>query len=151
MSLNYLLFHIIIYIIIVMATYETFLKNVDKYHIYEIIASEKICLLNNTQLIKFNNDYRYDFKTSDKIKYEVKTDELSLKTHNLFIEFESYKKQSGISSTKAHYYIFSDTINYYLIETQKLKIILCNIENKKIVSTKDKQTFGYLIRKEVCQ
>ena len=132
-----------------MATYKAFLKNVNKYHIYEIIASEKICLLNNTQLIKFNNDYRYDFKTSDKIKYEVKTDELSLKTNNLFIEFESYKKPSGISSTKAHYYIFSDTIDYYLIETQKLKTILSNIENKKIVSTKDKQTFGYLIHKEV--
>ena len=132
-----------------MATYKAFLENVDKYHIYEIIASEKICLLNNTQLIKFNNDYRYDFKTSDKIKYEVKTDELSLKTNNLFIEFESYKKQSGISITKANYYIFSDTIDYYLIETQKLKTILSNIENKKIVSTKDKLTFGYLIRKEV--
>ena len=132
-----------------MATYEAFLKNVDKYHIYEIIASQKISLLNNTQLIKFNNDYRYDFKTSDKLKYEVKTDELSLKTNNLFIEFESYKKPSGISSSKAHYYIFSDTIDYYLIETQKLKTILSNIENKKIVSTKDKLTFGYLVRKEV--
>ena len=132
-----------------MATYKTFLENVDKYHIYEIIASEKICLLNNKKLIKFNDDYRYDFKTSDKIKYEVKTDELSLKTHNLFIEFESYKKPSGITSSKAHFYIFCDTIDYYLIETQKLKIILCNIENKKIVSTKDKQTYGYLIRKEV--
>ena len=49
-----------------MATYKAFLENVDKYHIYEIIASEKVCLLNNTKLIKFNNDYRYDFKTSDK-------------------------------------------------------------------------------------
>ena len=119
-----------------MAKYEAFLKNVDKYHIYEIIASEKICLLNDTKLIKFNNDYRYDFKTLDKIKYEVKTDELSLKTNNLFIEFESYKKYSGIS--RSHYYIFCDTIDYYLIETQKLKKILSNIENKKIVCTHDK-------------
>ena len=132
-----------------MTTYDAFLINVDKYHIYEIIASEKVCLLNNTKLIKFNNDYRYDFKTSDKIKYEVKTDELSLKTNNLFIEFESYKKPSGISSSKAHFYIFCDTIDYYLIETQKLKNILCNIENKKIVSTKDKLTFGFLLRKEI--
>ena len=132
-----------------MATYETFLKNVDKYHIYEIIASQKICLLHNTELIKFNNDYRYDFKTRDKLRYEVKTDELSLKTNNLFIEFESYNKASGISITKANYYIFSDTIDYYLIETQKLKTILSNIENKKIVYTQDKQTYGYLIRKEV--
>ena len=132
-----------------MATYEAFLKNVDKYHIYELIASEKICLLNNTKLIKFNNDYRYDFKTSDKIKYEVKTDELSLKTNNLFIEFESYKKQSGISVSKAHYYIFCDTNDYYLIEINTLKTILINIENKKIVSTKDKLTFGYLIKKQL--
>ena len=132
-----------------MATYKAFLKNVNKYHIYEIIASEKICLLNNTQLIKFNNDYHYDFKTSDKIKYEVKTDELSLKTNNLFIEIESYKFASGIITSKSHYYIFSDTIDYYLIETKKLKTILSNIENKKIVSTKDKLTFGYLVRKEV--
>ena len=132
-----------------MATYKAFLENVDKYHIYEIIASEKICLLNNTQLIKFNNDYHYDFKTSDKIKYEVKTDELSLKTNNLFIEIESYKFASGIITSKSHYYIFSDTIDYYLIETKKLKTILSNIENKKIVSTKDKLTFGYLVRKEV--
>ena len=132
-----------------MATYKAFLENVDNYHIYEIIASQKICLFNNTQLIKFNNDYRYDFKTCDKLRYEVKTDELSLKTNNLFIEFESYKKPSGISSSKSNYYIFCDTIDYYLIETQKLKDILSNIENKKIMSTKDKLTFGYLVRKEV--
>ena len=92
-----------------LATYKAFLENVDKYHIYEIIASEKICLLHNTHLKSFNNDYRYDFKTCDKLRYEVKTDELSLKTNNLFIEFESYKKPSGISITKANYYIFSDT------------------------------------------
>ena len=74
---------------------------------------------------------------------------MSLNTNNLFIEFESYKKPSGISVSKSNYYIFCDTIDYYLIETQKLKEILSNIENKKIVSTKDKLTFGYLVRKEV--
>ena len=132
-----------------MATYEAFLKNVDKYHIFEIIASEKICLLNNTQLLKFNNDYRYDFKTCDKLRYEVKTDVISIKSNNLFIEFESYKKTSGISISKANYYIFCDTIDYYLIQTQKLKEILNNIENKKIVSTKDKLTYGYLIKEQL--
>ena len=132
-----------------MATYKAFLKNVDKYHIYEIIASEKICLLNNIKLIKFNDDYRYNFKTSDEIKYEVKTDELSLKTNNLFIEFESYKKPSGVIISKSHYYIFCNTIDYYLTETQKLKEILNNIENKKIVSTKDKLTYGYLIKEQL--
>ena len=63
-----------------MTTYEAFLKNVDKYHIYEIIASQKICILNNTEVLKFNDNYKNDLKTSDKIKYEVKTDELSLST-----------------------------------------------------------------------
>ena len=110
-----------------MTTYEAFLKNVDKYHIYEIIASQKICILNNTEVLKFNDNYKFDFKTSDKIKYEVKTDELSLKTNNVFIEFEGYKKASGISISKANYYIFCDTINYYVIEKNKLKGILNNI------------------------
>ena len=132
-----------------MATYDAFLKNVFKYHIYEIISSEKICLLNDTKVVKFNNDYRYDFKTLDKIKYEVKTDVMSLKTNNSFIEFESYKKASGISISKSNYYIFCDTIDYYLIEINNLKTILSNIENKKIVSTKDKLTFGYLIKKQL--
>ena len=130
-------------------SYETFLLNVNKYHIYEIIASEKICLLNDTVVKKFNNDYRYDFKTINKMKYEVKTDELSLKTNNLFIEFEGYKKPSGIMVSKAHFYIFCDTINYYLIEIERLKLIIKNIENKKIVSTKDKLTYGYLINKNL--
>ena len=132
-----------------MATYDAFLKNVFKYHIYEIISSEKICLLNDTKVVKFNNDYRYDFKTLDKIKYEVKTDVMSLKTNNSFIKFESYKKASGISISKSNYYIFCDTIDYYLIEINNLKTILSNIENKKIVSTKDKLTFGYLIKKQL--
>ena len=132
-----------------MAIYETFLKNVDKYHIYEIIASQKICILNDTKLLKFNNDYRYEFKTCDKLRYEVKTDVMSLKTNNLFIEFEGYKKPSGISISKANYYIFCDTIDYYLIQTQKLKEILNNVLNKKIVSTKNKLTYGYLVREEV--
>ena len=132
-----------------MTTYKAFLINVDKYHIYEIIASEKICLLNNTKLLKFNNDYRYDFKTCDNLRYEVKTDVMSLKTNNLFIEFESYKKQSGISVSKANYYIFCDTIDYYLIEINNLKSISSNIENKTILSTKDKLTFGYLIKKQL--
>ena len=30
-----------------MATYKALLENVDKYHIYEIIASQKFCLFNN--------------------------------------------------------------------------------------------------------
>ena len=127
MSLNYILYPIIIYNYYVMTTYEAFLKNVDKYHIYEIIASQKICILNNTEVLKFNDNYKFDFKTSDKIKYEVKTDELSLKTNNVFIEFEGYKKASGISISKANYYIFCDTINYYVIEKNKLKGILNNI------------------------
>ena len=132
-----------------MATNEAFLKNVDKYHIFEIIASEKIRLLNNTQLLKFNNDYRYDFKTCDKLRYEVKTDVMSLKTNNLFIEFESYKKPSGISVSKSNYYIFCDTNDYYLTEINNLKTILSNIENKTILSTKDKLTYGYLIKKQL--
>ena len=35
-----------------MATYEAFLRNINKYHIYEIIASKKICVLNKHNSIK---------------------------------------------------------------------------------------------------
>ena len=71
-----------------MTTYEAFLKNVDKYHIYEIIASQKICTLNNTKLSKFNDDYRYDFKTLDKF----------LKDLNLRLKRMNYHYQQIIYS-----------------------------------------------------
>jgi hypothetical protein len=123
-----------------------FYKNLEEFKKYEIEAGERIKTLYNTTIIKYNNNNKYDFKTVDNIKYEVKTEPTSLTTDNFFIEFFAYGKLSGISVTKSNFYIFSDTINFYLIDTNKLKNLI-EKNTFKIVYTKDKLTKGYLINK----
>lgn len=51
----------------------------------------------------------YDFKT-EKHMYEVKSDRLSYKTGNLFIEYECSGKPSGIMVTKADYWFYFVTM-----------------------------------------
>ena len=123
-----------------------FYNNLKKFHPYEREAAARIERLNKVKVINYCNDNKYDFLTNDNIKYEVKTEPASLKTNNFFIEFKGYGKPSGISTTEANYYIISDTINYYLISVYKLKLL---VENSRIISTKDKFTFGYLIKKQI--
>ena len=123
--------------------YQQFIKNLKKFQPYEVEAAQRIEKLNKVKVINFNDDNKYDFLTSDNLKYEVKTEPASIKTNNFFIEFLGYNKPSGITTTDADYYIISDTINYYLISVDKLKIL---VENARIITTKDKLTYGYLIK-----
>ena len=126
-----------------------FYQNLEKFKPYEIEAGKRIMALNNTEIIKWCNNYKYDFKTSpDNIKYEVKTEPMSKKTNNFFIEFYAYGKPSGISISKANFYIFNDTINYYLIETSILKELIQN-NNFKMQKKRDKKTIGYLIQTSI--
>lgn len=122
-----------------------------KYQPYEVIASKKIEILNKCTVLNFNNDNKYDFKTNDNLTYEVKADELSLKTGNIFIEYEGYNKKSGLSVSKADFYIITDTNDYYMIQTKKLKQLInkLDIKDKKIMNTFDKLTFGFVIRKNL--
>lgn len=123
-----------------------FYKNkVQPYEKYEAEASKRISLKYNVDIYKLfhkNNGNKYDFKDSNKIKYEVKFDGYSLKSKNFFIEFEGYGKASGINITISDNYIITDGINYYMIPTAKLKEICkdCIIRN-----TKDKLTYGYTV------
>ena len=123
--------------------YQQFIENLKKFQPYEVEAAQRIEKLNKVKVINFNDDNKYDFLTSDNLKYEVKTEPASIKTNNFFIEFLGYNKPSGITTTEANYYIISDTINYYLISVDKLKIL---VENARIITTKDKSTYGYLIK-----
>ena len=109
-------------------TYENFLIKLKKYQPYEELASEKICLLNSVSVLNTCNTYKYDFETSDGIKYEVKADEMSLRTNNFFIEFIGYGKPSGITTTEAKFYILTDTKIYYLIDVDELKKICIDNE-----------------------
>ena len=123
---------------------EKFNENLKRYQPYEVEASELIKKYKNVTILKFCNDNRYDFKTSDKIRYEVKTEPSSIITGNYFIEFFAYGKPSGISVTRAHFYIFSDMTNYYLIPIDELKAIVK--EHGKLKKTKDGLTSGFLVR-----
>jgi len=120
-----------------------FYKNLKKYQPYEVIASELIKEKYNVDVLSFCNDNRYDFEMSNNMKCEVKTEPASLKTFNFFIEIFAYGKPSGLSITEATYYIFCDTISYYMISTEKLKelVKLHGILKK----TKDGLTHGYII------
>ena len=127
---------------------ELFYKNLEKYKVYEVEASKRIQLKNNVDINNYCNNNKYDFKTSDNKTYEVKTEPMSLTTNNIFLEFFAYGKPSGISTTESNFYIFCDTKNYFMIDTLKVKELIKN-NTFKIITTKDKLTFGYLIKKEI--
>ncbi len=129
-----------------MSNYELFNRNVVLFKKYEIEASERIKAKYNIDVKKWCDNSNYDFKTTDNIKYEVKAEPASLKTCNYFVEFHAYGVPSGISITKANYYIITNTIDYYLIDVNKLKE-LCENEKTQIKTTKDKLTSGYLLKK----
>jgi hypothetical protein len=86
-----------------------------------------------TAIMDYNSDFRYDLKLGqigekylgkilDNEKIEVKTDYQASDTGNLFIEYFSRGKESGIITTRATWYAFilsNDKI--ILISTKKLK------------------------------
>ena len=123
-------------------SYNDFLNKLKKYTPYELIAADKICLLKFVSVSGICKNYKYDFMTSDNIKYEVKTDIMSLKTDNIFIEFMGYGKPSGIATTEANFYIINDTVNYYMISVIKLKQL---VKNTRILNTKDGLTSEFII------
>ena len=85
--------------------------------------------------MKYNNDFKYDLKVGqiaeqslgnllDYKKIEVKKDLQASKTGNIFIEYFSRGKPSGLSTTESDYYCYfiTDT-RLFLIETVDLKKI----------------------------
>ena len=119
-----------------------FYKLLKENKIFEQIAADKVCKLNNTTIVKFNNTNAYDFITSDNTTYEVKADHRAIQTSNFFIEYLGYNKPSGLSTTKADYYILSDTKYYFMIRTDVLKL-LC--KGKYSAKTPDNSSIGFLI------
>lgn len=90
---------------------------------------------NVTAIMDYNSDFKYDLKLGQigeqhlaKIlqnkKIEVKTDYKATQTGNIFVEYFSRGKASGISTTQAEWYAYllsNDKI--ILISTKKLKQI----------------------------
>ena len=82
--------------------------------------------------MKFNSDFKYDLEVGQVEEkrlaqllsgatIEVKRDFLAHKTGNVFVEYESRGRPSGISTTQAQYWAFmleGDTI--VIIRTERL-------------------------------
>ena len=82
--------------------------------------------------MKYNNDFKYDLKVGqvkekelgDILKsstVEVKHDLKALDTGNIYVEYWSRGKKSGISSSEADYYCFAFGSTFHLIKTNDLK------------------------------
>jgi hypothetical protein len=107
---------------------------------------------NKFVLLHTLNTNEYDFKLSNNIKYEVKFDGYSLKTGNIFIEFLQFNKDSGITITKADYYIIilPNIINkYLLVDVLELNFLIITNQYKSIYTDKFKS--GYLFDISIIQ
>jgi hypothetical protein len=107
-------------------SYDKFLFDYANNTKYEIEAGRRIEKHFNNNVVKYTdkNDYKkckYDFITNDNIKFEVKKHHQTNKYKNMCIEYEAYKKPSGIMTTQANFYINIDqNENYYLIDVSTL-------------------------------
>jgi hypothetical protein len=83
--------------------------------------------------MEYNSDFKYDLKLGqvkekelgdifNEKKVEVKYDLQALKTGNVYVEYQSRGKPSGISTSQADYYCFCFEKTYHLIKTDDLKI-----------------------------
>lgn len=85
--------------------------------------------------MEYNNDFRYDLKVgqiSERMvgdllcnkTIEVKADKIAKRTGNVFIEYESRGKPSGIAKTEAEFYCFVVEDLVVFIPTEKLKTLI---------------------------
>ena len=88
--------------------------------------------------MEYNNDFRYDLKVGQLSEQmvgdllsnrtiEVKADKIAKRTGNVFVEYESRGKPSGISKTEAEFYCFVVEDLILFIPTEKLKKLMCKI------------------------
>jgi len=80
----------------------------------------------------YNNDFKYDLEVGQvkekeladifsKCKVEVKYDLKALSTNNVYVEYFSRGKPSGISKSESDYYCFAFGQTFHLIPTEILK------------------------------
>ena len=92
--------------------------------------------------MNYNNDFKYDLKVGQTKEQElgnifnnktveVKYDLQALITGNVFVEYFSRGKKSGISTSQADYYCFCFGDTFHLIKTDVLKI-----RCRKLIGTK---------------
>jgi len=80
----------------------------------------------------YNSDFKFDLEVGqvkekelgdifNNKKIEVKYDLQALDTGNVYVEYESRGKRSGISTSESEFYCFAFGDTFHLIETKLLK------------------------------
>ena len=122
---------------------------------YELLAQDRIIKFygddNCLQVIETCNTYKYDFKLSNNMTFEVKYERASLKTGNIFIEYMAFSKPSGIITTIADYYIVVLPINdvenqFILLDVDVIKQLIT--QKLFLREHKDKFKSGYIFEKK---
>lgn len=114
--------------------------------------------LKGLKYIESNNDNKFDLKMSNngnEITYEIKTDVKCaplFDTGNIFIEFESRGKPSGIQVTEAEWFVtyFKYLNELWFIKSDKLKELIKNNDFPIFKDAGDigSATHGYLIKRK---
>ena len=129
-----------------MNDFKKFQSDLKIYSKYEDVLALKLIkkyLLEPIYVKCTNKDF--DIKLSNDVTYELKCNPGAIRSNFVFVEFTSRGVESGIYSTKADFYVFCfDLKNFYSIPTNDL-ILMCMYNNYKIMTTRDKLTFGYLM------
>ena len=82
--------------------------------------------------MKYCSNFKYDLEVGQaaekeigemlsKKKIEIKKDMLAKKTGNVFVEYNSRGKSSGIANSQSDYYCFAFGDSLHLLPTEKLK------------------------------
>jgi len=82
--------------------------------------------------MNYNNDFKYDLKIGQSKEQElgdifnnktveVKYDLQAKRTGNVYVEYESRGKKSGLATSQADYYCFCLGVTYHLIHIATLK------------------------------
>ena len=106
----------------------------------ELLSKEDDKVIIPTRTSPFSD---YDFIIND-VKYEIKLDN-NMHKSNMFCEFKSRGKSSGISITKADYYGIKSGNTYYLIPVKYIKELILNNKFKVIEAGYNKYSSCYLI------
>ncbi len=121
----------------------------------------EILALKGANIISFNNDNKYDILMEykgKKVTVEVKEDFTCEKTGNVGLEFSCRGKDSGISCTKADFYVYkihqpNHQIHFYMTKTQDLKDLIKNKLYHRIVNGGDpgSNSLNYLFKLKYIQ
>jgi len=136
------------------------LLNLGRY--FEDMAIEKVIMYHNLKddtLINKNNNIYYDFEIEnigdiDNVKYEVKTDIKAVETNNIFVEFMSNNRDSGINKSMSNYYIiiipYEEEPLFLMIKTLTLRDLILNRKYDRIFNPTlyNKFTGGYIFNVE---